>query len=133
MNYLIDTQILIWYQTNSSNLKKSIAEILLNTDNQIFISDISLFEIVIKKKINKLPNFNIELADILEVCKINSFINISVNHFHISCYSDIRLFENHKDPFDRMIIATALAQKLTIITSDEKFLLYNDLVEIVQA
>jgi PIN domain nuclease of toxin-antitoxin system len=64
MNYLIDTQILIWYQLNSPNLKAEIAEILKHKDNLIFVSDISLIEIVIKQKIYKLPEFNIDINDI---------------------------------------------------------------------
>lgn len=55
MNYLIDTQILIWYQLNSGGLHKSNYDLLTDRKNNIFVSQISLFEIAITQKIGKLP------------------------------------------------------------------------------
>ena len=54
---------------------------------------------------------------------------ITVNH--LEKYTDLPQISNHKDPFDRLIIATAIAENFIIITADEKFENYKDLVNVV--
>ena len=56
--YLIDTHILIWAILGDAKLSPKIEAILKDMDNEIFVSQISLFEIAIKQKLKKLPNFN---------------------------------------------------------------------------
>ena len=65
MNYLIDTQILI--QINDNKLKPAIKNLLTDTLSTIYVSDASLFEIAIKKKINKLSSLSASLDDIILV------------------------------------------------------------------
>ena len=50
MKYLIDTQILIWFQLNSNNLSEVVRSILLDLKNEIFVSQVTLFELAIKQK-----------------------------------------------------------------------------------
>nr|WP_288429912.1 PIN domain-containing protein [uncultured Spirosoma sp.] len=50
---------------------------------------------------------------------------------HISVYDQIPLFDNHRDPFDRLILATALVERIPIISADEKFTRYRDVVELI--
>ncbi|MBU0696411.1 MAG: type II toxin-antitoxin system VapC family toxin [Bacteroidetes bacterium] len=133
MKYLIDTQILIWFQISPNKIKNEILDIIQDTSNQIFISDISLFEITIKQNIKKLPEFPVKLDDIIFNALKNDFSFIGLTHKLFSVYLELALHEYHKDPFDRMIISTALAEEITIISSDEKFLLYNHLVKIIKA
>lgn len=73
MKYIIDTHILIWFQLNDEQLKSNIYEILVNPANKIVISDASLFEIAIKKKINKLQDFAASVEDIIAVAKETVF------------------------------------------------------------
>lgn len=133
MNYLIDTQILIWFQLNSKDLKNDTVNILVDKNNSIFISDISFIEIVIKQKINKIPEFNIDINDIINVCKVDGFIILPISHKHISNYLNIPIFEEHKDPFDRIILSTAHIEGLVIISADEKFKLYKGIVKLIEA
>ena len=61
MKYLIDTQILIWFQLSSDKLSKNSIALLLDPTNEIFVSQITLFELVIKQKIGKLPELDISI------------------------------------------------------------------------
>lgn len=94
------------------------------------VSKTSLFEIAIKKNIGKLniySSFDF-IENELGKLKIN-ILEIELNHLEF--YLNIPQFSTHKDPFDRLIISTAAVENLKIITKDEKFNLYSDIVETV--
>lgn len=131
MEILIDTQILIWFQLDHPNLGKA-AKLLTDRKNTIYVSDISLYEITIKQTIGKLSDFDVDISDIITVGKEDGFNFIPLSHEVIIAYADVPLHENHKDPFDRMIIATAKAHGLALISADEKFGWYRHYVPIIQ-
>ena len=80
MDFLIDTQILIWFQINEPQLKPKIADLLNNIDNNVFVSDISLFEISIKSKLGKLPNKFGSVEEIIKVSDNDGFILFQLNN-----------------------------------------------------
>lgn len=133
MKYIIDTHILIWFQLNDEQLKSNIYEILVNPANKIVISDASLFEIAIKKKINKLQDFAASVEDIIAVAKRDGFQILPITHDHLVAYNDVPLFEEHRDPFDRLILSVALSENVPIISSDSKFKLYLPDIELIAA
>lgn len=67
MNYLIDTQILIWHQLNSEKMNPRFFSLLNDASNTICVSPISLFEIAIKQKIGKLPELDTLIAELGEL------------------------------------------------------------------
>lgn len=133
MKYLIDTQILLWFQSNDKQLKSSIKNILNDTNNQIFVSDVSLYEIAIKLKINKLPELYASVEDIIFVANQDSFQFLPISHNHFLTYDIIPSFSDHKDPFDKLILATALSENIPIISADEKFKLYDSIIALIEA
>ncbi|MCP9763768.1 type II toxin-antitoxin system VapC family toxin [Lacihabitans soyangensis] len=133
MNYLIDTQILIWFQLNDSLMKPSILSILNNIENNIFVSDISLFEVSIKSKLGKLPLNLGSLDEIIQVCHLDGFKFLSISQKHIITYQSLQLFDSHRDPFDRLLISTAISEGLTVISTDEKFKLYKSEIDLIEA
>ena len=122
MKYLLDTHVLIWYFEDSQRLPKEMAELIDNPINYVYISSASLWEIAIKMSLGKL-NLSLSLNQLLE--------NISNRDFQILQIKDnylMKLFDLpfiHKDPFDRLLISTALAENLTIITIDENIQKYD--------
>ena len=131
MNLLIDTQILIWSLDVNSPLSRQHKEILENTDNRILVSQVSLMELAIKKNINKLPEFVPTIPIIVDQLLMNGFELLNLTNDHISALLDIPLVAEHKDPFDRFLIAIAKNEKLPIMTTDIKFKLYSSFVDIV--
>ena len=118
MRYLLDTHILLWAIRNEPELKKEVKEAIVNPANQIFVSVVSEWEVAIKSNIGKLklkPDFAAfaKLVDELGV------VRISVEREHLELYEKLPL--HHRDPFDRMLIAQAKAEGLTIITHDKNF------------
>ena len=117
--YLIDTHILIWWMEKSKRLNKVLFSIINNPQNQIFVSVASVWEIVIKigKKRLKIP-VDIEGDITIRGLRI---LPIEISHvLHVG-----KLANYHKDPFDRILVAQAKVENLTLITADEKIWKYT--------
>ena len=133
MEYLIDTHILIWYMEEDRQLSSDIYEILTNPKNIIWIGQVSIFEIAIKKAIGKFETFTISIDDLVEQIKKDGFQIMHVKNSHLARYGDIPLLEIHKDPFDKLILATALSENIPVISADEKFKNYTSLINLIEA
>ena len=114
MRYLLDTHVIIRLFADEE-LPTIVNEIIDNPRVIKFVSIVSLWEIVIKQSLNKLKlDYNIEqmLHEIY-----NSSINVlPIEYRYLEIYSNLPLI--HRDPFDRLLIATSIADGITIITSD---------------
>jgi PIN domain nuclease of toxin-antitoxin system len=122
MNYLLDTHTLIWYFEDSPDLPAKITRIIDNPIYRKYISVVSLWEIAIKSHIGKLEmrlSFD-ELVDIIENSELSV---IPIQNKHLKRL--LKLPFIHKDPFDRLIITTALFEGFTIITVDENIQKYD--------
>ena len=129
--YLLDTHALIWYQGGNSKLSKKLIQLIQNKDNEIFFSQISLIEIAVKQKIGKLPSFKVEVENIYFQAIKDGFTFMDIINQHITAYQKVPLYEQHRDPFDRLLIASAFEKKADIITIDSNFSLYPELVNVV--
>lgn len=133
MKYLIDTHILIWFELPSPKLKSNILAILTDPTNEIYVSQVSLFEIAVKQNIGKTPDLNWDTKTIVKQIQKDKFDLLNIQNQHIQQYITLPFFDQHKDPFDRLIIATAISENLSIISADEKFKLYTPLITLIEA
>ena len=97
MNFLLDTHIFLWYITGSNLLKSEHREIIEDMENKIFVSTASLWEMIIKAKIGKLPLPSpyfeyIETQIENHNFKLNSIEGVILKHLEL-------LPDIHKDPF----------------------------------
>ena len=122
MNYLLDTHAIIWMFENSSKMSYSIKEIIRNPQNSITICTISIWEIAIKMNIGKL-NLSLSLNELIKALKFSDFDFLQIEDKYILGLSKLPML--HKDPFDRLLIATAIAENMTIITIDENIQRYD--------
>src|ERR1700742_4972164 len=104
MDILIDTQILIWSFDNNSPLSDTYKKLLEDTSNKIFVSQISLMELSIKKNINKLPKFIPDIEEIIQQIAVTGFEVLQLKDVHIVAYQYLPVFNEHRDPFDRFLI-----------------------------
>ncbi|WP_069790385.1 type II toxin-antitoxin system VapC family toxin [Cyanobacterium sp. IPPAS B-1200] len=119
MRFLLDTHILLWWLGNDNRLPPKIRSVISNPENIIFISSATVWEMSIKKSLGKLSVPN----NLLEKLNDNNFTVLNITAEHGLSVTELPL--HHKDPFDRMLIAQALIEQLTIITIDTKFILYD--------
>lgn len=113
MNILLDTHVLIWALENNPTLSGNARKSIVEGSNVVFVSSVSVWEIGIKKSLGKL-----EVPDnLLEEIAIHRFMPLPINYEHAETAG--KLPSIHKDPFDRMLVAQAVIENLTLITRDE--------------
>ena len=122
MRYLLDTHVIIWMVEDSPNLPLAIREIIKNPENQVVICSISLWEIAIKMNIGKLT-LSLTFDELVDILRNGDFDFMQVEDEYLSCLSKLPLL--HKDPFDRLLISTAIVEKMTFITIDENIPKYD--------
>ena len=122
MRYLLDTHTFIWFATVDKNLPLKSIESINDITNSCYLSTASLWEITIKKQIGKFT---------LVLSLHEPYDSLSQNQIEIIHISKEYLIElsklpfHHDDPFDRLIIAQALASDLIIISKDKDFKKYK--------
>lgn len=115
--YLLDTHVLIWWLDTPERLDKKPYEIIAM--QSVYISAVSVWEMAIKAKLGKL-DFSRESYQALFKASFH-FLPITPEDGYVAG----NLPMHHQDPFDRMLIAQALTQRLTLITHDQKMRLYD--------
>ena len=122
MELLLDTHTIIWYVEDDPRLPKHIRQTLKDDSNNIYVSMISLWEISIKSRLGRL-DMSKPLADVVSSLYDNFFEFLTVRLDHVFRLDTLEQY--HKDPFDRMLIAQALAGNFALVGCDEVFDLYG--------
>ena len=96
-----------------------VQDLLVDTDNIVFVSIASLWELQIKKSLNKisLPD------DFISQLQENGFELLDINYKHIAKLDELPLI--HRDPFDRMLVAQTIHENLSLVTNDLEIMKYN--------
>lgn len=123
MYLLLDTHALLWFITGDKQLPEKIVALM---DNKCFVSIASIWEIVIKLSLDKLE-IKGGFETIEDFLDNNDFEIIPVDFSHTKAL--LKLKPLHNDPFDRMIISQAIAEKLVVVTRDRLFQEYE--VEVI--
>jgi PIN domain nuclease of toxin-antitoxin system len=122
MRYLLDTHTLLWYFDDSAKLPDSVAEIIENADTQKFVSIASMWEFAIKHNLGKL-RFEGGISTFWDMISANGVSIFQIGEQHLAGLG--RLPFLHRDPFDRLLIATAIAENMTILSADENIHQYD--------
>ena len=120
MNLLLDTHAFLWALDDDSRLSPAARTAIIDGRNVVYVSAATAWEIVIKRAIGKLK---IPQSDYLEELRLHRFTPLSITAEHALAVEDLPL--HHKDPFDRMLIAQAQEERLTLITRDKRLTLYD--------
>ena len=116
MKILLDTNALLW-TLYSHRIPEAVQELIKNPNNELYISICSIWEIEIKhlKKPALMP---ISGKDIYEAIAGTNVEIIDVNYSYVEELEKVASEDIHYDPFDQMIIATAIKENMTILTGD---------------
>ena len=127
---LLDTHIFLWLMYNPQKLSKVAQEACQDSNNSLYLSIASVWEMQIKHQLGKLE-LNVSLETCLEEeCQINhlQILPIEVKHISALCNVPMRLGESpffHKDPFDRILIAQAVVENAHLVSADSLFKNYQ--------
>ncbi|MCL2108791.1 MAG: type II toxin-antitoxin system VapC family toxin [Oscillospiraceae bacterium] len=116
MKLLLDTHTVLWYANEHEQLSQKAKEHIFNENNPLYMSIASAWEVAIKCSINKLTEFRGGVDIFLDNIKDSPIEIIGVLPRHVKIVETLPFI--HRDPFDRIIIATALAENMTILTAD---------------
>lgn len=122
--YLLDTHILLWFFFDSQKLSKSISKVLINPENELYISAISFWEISIKFESGKLNLGNVSPSDLKNLAIQNKIIPIDLSSDTSSTFHNLKI-SYHKDPFDRILIWQCLKDGYIFLTEDDNIKLYQ--------
>ena len=122
MKLLLDTHIVLWFWDNVEKLSKEMFSAITEPANEKYISIVSAWELAIKINIGKLT-FEGGVANFFKMIEENGFDLLPVKEDHIKHLETLPL--HHRDPFDRLLLATAISEQMTFITSDKEFAQYG--------
>jgi PIN domain nuclease of toxin-antitoxin system len=118
MKLLVDTHVLFWWLSDRAKLSPVALLTIADRNNEVYVSVASVWELAIKVGLGKWPEARhlIENFDTELVAESFAVLPISVAHARFAGF----LGTPHKDPFDRLLVAQALAEGLILVTSDAK-------------
>jgi PIN domain nuclease of toxin-antitoxin system len=119
VSLLLDTHILLWWLSDDPRLPGAVRGAISSPDNEVIVSAAAVWEIAIKKAVGRLEAPD----DLLEVIAINDFQTLEITALHALFAGGLP--PHHSDPFDRMMIAQASAENLTLVSVDQHFSQYD--------
>ena len=122
MKLLLDTQFLLWAAGQPEHLSRAARKLLQDSDNELLFSAASLWEIAIKRGLGR-EDFRVEPRLLRRGLLDNGYTELAISSQH--AVSIDTLPPIHKDPFDRLLLAQALTEGITLVTSDEQLALYS--------
>lgn len=116
MNFLLDTHVFLWLAAYPEKLSSKVEKIVLNSENSLFLSIVSLWEMQIKIQLGKL-DLDIPLVELWHGQQAKSLLTLlPAKEEHVWTLANIP--QIHKDPFDRLLIAQSLNENMPFITAD---------------
>lgn len=120
MRLLADTHALVWFILGVERLATGARRALAEEENDVYVSAASVWEITTKYRIGKLPEMTpFAKAGIPEALTSRGFLPLPISMAHAEMAG--RFEDPHKDPFDRMLIAQALVENLTLVSNETVF------------
>ncbi|MCP4353042.1 MAG: type II toxin-antitoxin system VapC family toxin [Desulfobacterales bacterium] len=115
MKLLLDTHILLWVAGVPDRLSDEAHALIDTYDNELFFSSASIWEIAIKRGLGR-EDFQVDAQLLCDGLLDNGYNELSIYSRHAIAICSLPLI--HKDPFDRILIAQAMVEDITLLTSD---------------
>ncbi len=119
MKLLLDTHAFLWWLDDNPCLSKKASQVIAESNNLVFVSAATAWEISIKKALGKLQAPD----DLEEALRVNGFQSLPITVPHALLAG--KLPPHHDDPFDRLLVAQSKIEGLTLVTRDQKQQLYD--------
>ncbi|WP_160000512.1 type II toxin-antitoxin system VapC family toxin [Roseomonas sp. 18066] len=128
MRLLLDTHLLIWALAEPARLDAATRAVLEDAGNEVLFSAASLWEIAIKAGLGR-PDFAVDPGQVLAAALETGFTELPVRA--AATLGVARLPPLHRDPFDRLLVAQAMAEPVRLYTADPLLPPYSELVTLV--
>lgn len=119
MKLLLDTHALIWWLAGDEKLGRRARETISDEANLVVVSAASAMEVATKFRIGKLPDAALLAQDFEAVIASQGFTELGISVRHARLAGEMGI--DHKDPFDRLLIAQALSEDLVLVSNETRF------------
>ena len=126
--FLLDTHLVLWAALEPARLSAKALRLLRARDNELAFSVATLWEVAIKTSLGR-PDFQVDPKQLQSALLGEGFVEVAILPEHVIRVA--RLPWLHRDPFDRMLVAQAAAEKHTLLTSDSLLAGYGKFVRVV--
>jgi len=116
MKLLLDTHLLLWAAGAPSRLSRKARALIADEANELLFSAASLWEVVIKNTLGR-DDFRVDARELRLALLDNGYKEVPVTSLHAVALADLPAL--HKDPFDRILLAQAMREDATLLTTDE--------------
>ena len=123
MKVLLDTHVVLWWVNEYEKLSSKAKSALLADENKLYFSIASIWEIAIKSSLGKLSEFNGKVKDFLTYIEHMPVYMLPISLRHVETVETLPFV--HRDPFDRILVATAKVDEMSILTADENIHKYD--------
>lgn len=127
MRLLLDTHLLLWAVAASRKLPAEIRDLLVDPRNVVIYSAASVWEIAIKNRLGR-KDFRIDVALLLRAAAETGFVELPITAHHAAQVGVLP--DLHNDPFDRLLVAQALAESAVLLTNDRQLKAYGGQVRV---
>ncbi|MFM8768045.1 MAG: type II toxin-antitoxin system VapC family toxin [Rubrivivax sp.] len=124
--YLLDTNLVLWTAVSPDRLSKRALALVASRDVEVAFSLATMWEVAIKTSLEK-PGFKVDSTALRNGLLDQGFRQMDIRHEHIAVVA--RLLWHHRDPFDRLLVAQALVEGRTLLTSDRLLARYGKMVK----
>ncbi len=128
MRVLLDTHLVIWWEANHPRLPATVTQWVRNEAEVVFISRASLWEVAIKISTGRLK---MDIAKFADNVGKHGFVWLDIKNEHLLAVAALPVFEDHRDPFDRLLVAQSQTEPLVLLTGDSKLARYGSTVRVV--
>ena len=119
MRLLLDTHTLIWWLIELPRLADQARAAIADPENQVFVSAVSALEITTKHRSGKLPEAGVLASSFEAEIEAEGFFGLPISLQHAQRAGQLAFA--HKDPFDRLLIAQALTEGMTLVSNERVF------------
>ncbi len=119
MKFLLDTHALLWWLADDDQLGAAAREVVADPANDILVSVVSLWEIVVKVRIGKMQA---DIEEIMDAVQRDGFTVLDVGMAHLVTLAGLPM--HHRDPFDHLLIAQAITEDATFMSEDRNVARY---------
>jgi PIN domain nuclease of toxin-antitoxin system len=123
MKFLLDTSVFLWGLSEEHRLNLRAQEILASSSSELYFSAAGTWEIAIKYALGALPLPKAPEEFVFHALRSGPIQALNITHEHALRAAELPV--HHRDPFDRMIIAQALSEKMTLLSADRTFKKYK--------
>jgi PIN domain nuclease of toxin-antitoxin system len=128
MRLLLDTHLILWSAGVPDRLSADARSLIESPDNELLFSAASLWEVVIKSQLGR-DDFKVNAKLLRRGLLENGYVELPVSSEHVVAVGDLPPI--HKDPFDQVLIAQAIVEGITFLTSDSRLSQYREPVRTV--